>query len=172
MNEYKRIAMLLLTATTALTAAGCGQPSSSDAENWHYSLEVGFVNHRGDHVAASSLVITGNGSHKGTPGIYVNGKTVMPFVDRGPCNAGSPCWTGTVAVPRDGKHEFVIQAAVKTTPAEWRILAGTENESHSLYCEILREGMPVSLTDDTGVGYSVTPVQTSGEFTATCNAHN
>jgi hypothetical protein len=174
MNESKRYAVLGLMSVSALTLGACGPSGASDPVNWHYAIEIGFTNNVGDHVAASSLIVQGNGSHKGAPGIYANGNTVMPFVDRGPCAAGSPCWVGVVVVPRDGQHEFSITASVKTTPAEWRILAfdGDHDVSHNLYCQLTRDGRVVSLIDNTGVGYSVTPVQTSGEHSVTCSAHN
>lgn len=154
--------------------SGCGPlvPPPPAGDFYTYKYEIGFTNFSGEHIAVSNLVVSGNGSHKGTPGIYVDGKTILPFVDRGPCAAGSPCWTGTVTVPIDGKHEFTITAAVKPTRAEWRIIAGTENESHNLYCEITLNGKILSLQDDTGQGYNVTPVQDSDEHIVTCSAHN
>lgn len=170
MNEYKRITTLVLTS--GLLAA-CAPVSSPNTENWRYDIEIGFTTLAGDHVVASSLIIRGNGSHKGTPGIYASdGGTVMPFVDRGPCAAGSPCWTGVAWVPRDGQHEFTIEAAVDLTPAEWRILAGAENESHQLYCRITRDGKTISMLDNTGTGYAVKPIQNPGAHSVTCDAHN
>jgi hypothetical protein len=167
----------LLSLLVLLTACAPAPAPQPDTENYHYTYEVGVTNSAGEHVAVEgdNMIIQGSGSHKGTPGIYANGQTVMPFVDRGPCAAGSPCWTGTVTVPRDGAHEWKITATVTLTPARWRIMFD-EGGTHQIYCSVKLEGVPVSNLDGTGVGYAITPIQEVGmrgaEFQVSCSGHN
>lgn len=174
--KTKFLTLLLILPFLAACSGLNGNVTSGDY--YHYSYEIGFINGiTGEHAAVSSLVVSGTGSHKGTPGIYIDGQTVLPFVDRGPCAEGSPCWKGKVTVPVDGKHEFTIMATVKTTPAEWNHLKYASDDleqvtSYSLYCEVSLEGKIVSLLAGTGVGYAVTPVQDSAEHSVKCSAHN
>lgn len=172
MRRYFAMVMLLL-ATTA-----CGGPLLKPPVNpeiYRYDIEIGFTNNADEHlpVIGDNLIVAGNGSHKGTPGIYsASGDTIMPFVERGPCAAGSPCWTGVLSVPRDGQHEWLIKATIHLTRAAYRQLAGVDNETLKIYCRALVDGVPVSLANGTGIGYTVTPIQESGDYDAICTGHN
>lgn len=172
----------LIVVLSVLSLTGCaGFPSTPatppDPDFYHYTYEIGVTNAVGDHVAVEgdNLTVQGNGSHKGTPGIYANGQTVMPFVDRGPCAAGSPCWAGKVTVPRDGAHEWSVTGTLKLTPARWRVMFD-DGGTHQIYCSAKLDGVPLSALDNTGVGYAITPIQSVGlrgaEFQATCSGHN
>lgn len=169
---------LLTMVTFVALASACGFPSPTenggvDSNNWRYDIEVGITNSQDQHIAVvgDNFIISGSGSHKGTPGIYAaDGSTVMPFVDRGPCAAGSPCWTGVLLVPRDGSHEWSIQATIHLTRAAYR-QAFDDGGSLKIYCKVLRDGKPLALFEGTGIGYAVTPIQEAGDFHANCFAN-
>jgi hypothetical protein len=173
----RRLAVVL----SILALTGCAglqtNPTTPDPNFYNYTYEIGVTNAVGDHVAVvgDNLIVQGNGSHKGTPGIYLDGQTVLPFVNRGPCAAGSPCWTGKITIPRDGAHEWRVTGTLKLTSARWREMFD-DGGTHQIYCSAKLDGVPLSILDNTGVGYAITPIQQvepwGSEFQATCSGHN
>lgn len=163
-----------MMAVTMLLAApsACG-PKSKDAngncmipqayeqqELTHYHVEIHAQDASCKDVALQAF-IHGDGSYNGVPGISLNNAQVLPF-DK---ETYLPS-IFDISVPVEGQHEFMIEAIITMTKGNMR-----EFDNITVFCAIKRNGVPISLIDNIGTGFSVVAIQEAGTYHVKCGAH-
>lgn len=166
------IKTILVTALLLATPVACG-PKAKDVngncmlpksmeqqQEVLYHIEIHAWDSDCKDVTLKAF-IHGDGSYNGTPGISLNNAQVLPF-DK---DTYLPA-KFDVTVPAEGTHEFTIEAIITMSKADVR-----EFGNLTAFCELKRNGVPISALDGSGSGFSIVAIQESGTYNVKCGAH-